>query len=67
MVFSQLVCDFNVVVCSSSLGIIRRNVLIGFVTLLMVKIVSDCVFLFLGLVSVYFHIVCSFVCLYDLL
>ena len=26
MEFSQLVCDFNVVVCSSSLGIIRRNV-----------------------------------------
>jgi len=37
--------------------------LIGFMTLLMVKIVSDCVFL--GL-SVYFHIVCSFVCLYNL-
>ena len=62
--FSQLVCDFNVDFCTSSLGIIRRNALIGFMTVLMV--VNDCVFS-LGLVSVYLLIVCLFISLYNLL
>lgn len=41
--FSRLICDFNVVVGTSNLGTIRRNVLIGFMTLLMIVIddVSD--------------------------
>jgi len=57
---------YNVVVCSSSLGIgLRRNVFNRFYDIINGK--NSQWLCFLGLVSVYFHIVCSFVCLYNLL